>query len=642
MVSRCDVTTGDEDRDGHTHDGHTVRRSPRDIGRRVFHYGARETGRIQPRGGYEATTRTRHTAKAGKVYILRGRGAIPGIPDRLQRSAHYRTESADPGRHTCTQKCDMYILSPKQGIPPLAAARMQRWVLILTGYNYDIQYRSTHAHANADGLSRLPIPDGRQEGNLADVTAFVIGQLEALPMQATEVEDASRADPILGKVLEFLRQGWPKRIPDEVAPFWRRKDELSIEGDCIMWGIRVVIPKLLQSRVMSELHSAHPGIVRMKELARSHVWWPGLNKDIEMCVRACESCQGTRNVPTKAPLHPWAWPTNPWERVHIDFAGPVQGKMLLIVTDAHSKWPEVRIMSSTTSAHTISALREMFAHFGLPQQVVSDNGPQFTSEQFAHFMAVNGVKHIQTSPYHPASNGAAERLVQTVKQGLRSALRKGVSLDQALQAILLRYRTTPQSTTGVSPSVLMFGRNLRTRLDLLRPEVGVRVSERQEQQQQRHNQHCQHRELSLEQLVWVRNWRVGARWLKAKVQKQLGPLTYLVQLENGECWRRHIDHLRVRYQSLLSEQSLLEEGPAVMDESNSETENMGAQNEDPGEPEPAPTSPGNDEPAASHDGDCGDNSFHSDTSLPRRYPSRVRQAPDRLYARLETDSEPGN
>ena len=136
-----------------------------------------------------------------------------------------------------------YILSPKQGIPPLAAARMQLWALILTGYNYDIQYRSTHAHANADGLSRLPIPDGRQEGNLADVTAFVIGQPEALPMQATEVEEASRADPTLGKVLEYLRQGWPKRIPDEVAPFLRRKDELSIEGDCIMWGIRVVIPK---------------------------------------------------------------------------------------------------------------------------------------------------------------------------------------------------------------------------------------------------------------------------------------------------------------------------------------------------------------------------------------------------------------
>ena len=97
-----------------------------------------------------------------------------------------------------------YILSPKQGIPPLAAARMQRWALILTGYNYDIQYRSTHAHANADGLSRLLIPDGRQEGKLADVTAFVI---VALPMQATEVEETSWADPILGKVLEYLRQG---------------------------------------------------------------------------------------------------------------------------------------------------------------------------------------------------------------------------------------------------------------------------------------------------------------------------------------------------------------------------------------------------------------------------------------------------
>ena len=131
--------------------------------------------------------------------------------------------------------------------------------------------------------------------------------------------------------------------------------------------------------------------------------------------------------------------------------------MLLIAVDAHSKWPEVQIMPGTTSTHTIAALREMFAWFGLPQQVVSDNGPQFTSEQFSHFMAVNGVKHIRTSP---SSNGAAERLVQTVKRGLQCALREGLSLDQALQAFLLRYRSTPHTTTGATPSSLMLGRDL--------------------------------------------------------------------------------------------------------------------------------------------------------------------------------------
>ena len=105
----------------------------------------------------------------------------------------------------------------------------------------------------------------------------------------------------------------------------------------------------------------------------------------------------------------------PWQQVHVDFAGPFAGKMFLIVLDAHSKWPEVHIMSSTTAAKTIAVLREIFARYGLPQQLVSDNGPQFTAEEFTMFLRLNGVKHIKCAPYHQASNGAAERMVQTMK-----------------------------------------------------------------------------------------------------------------------------------------------------------------------------------------------------------------------------------
>ena len=120
-------------------------------------------------------------------------------------------------------------------------------------------------------------------------------------------------------MLGYLCRGWPQKVSGELAPFWRRKEELSIEGNCILWGIRVVVPKSLQPRVMAELHVADPDIVRIKQLARSR---PELNKEIERYVQACGACQ-TRNVPAKAPLHPWAWSTKFWERVHINFAGPV-------------------------------------------------------------------------------------------------------------------------------------------------------------------------------------------------------------------------------------------------------------------------------------------------------------------------------
>ena len=121
------------------------------------------------------------------------------------------------------------------------------------------------------------------------------------------------------------------------------------------------MPAKLHKKVLEELHRGHPGVVRMKALARSHVWWPELDEEIEECAKACSACQANKHAPAKAPLHPWNWPSSPWERIHIDFAEPVAGKTLLIIMDAHSKWPEVMVMDSTTSSKTITVLREMFA-----------------------------------------------------------------------------------------------------------------------------------------------------------------------------------------------------------------------------------------------------------------------------------------
>ena len=105
------------------------------------------------------------------------------------------------------------------------------------------------------------------------------------------------------------------------------------------------------------------------------------------------SCQAVKSAPAPAPLHPWVWPDKPWKRVHLDFAGPFMGRMYLIAVDAHSKWPEVIEMTSTTAQKTITELR-IFAAYGLPEQVVTDNGPQFVADKFATFMKMNGIKHI--------------------------------------------------------------------------------------------------------------------------------------------------------------------------------------------------------------------------------------------------------
>ena len=143
-----------------------------------------------------------------------------------------------------------------------------------------------------------------------------------------------------------------------------------------------------------------------------------MNQSIKNMVKACTPCQQSRPSPAPAPLHPWEWPSTPWSRLHIDFAGSFLGHMYLVLVDAHSKWIEVHIMQSITASKTIEVLRSIFATHGLPQKIVTDNGPTFTSDEFSQFLSGNSIKHIRSAPYHPSTNGLAERAVQSFKQTL--------------------------------------------------------------------------------------------------------------------------------------------------------------------------------------------------------------------------------
>ena len=209
---------------------------------------------------------------------------------------------------------------------------------------------------------------------------------------------------------------------------------------------------------------------RLQSLARMYVWWPGINKDIEQAVQKCAECQLHQATPPPAPLHPWSWPKHPWARLHLDYVGPVQGKMFI---DTHSKWIEAVCTPNATSSTVIEELRTMFAQFCLPETVVIDNGTCFVSSEFEAFMQAHGIKHFTSSPHHPASNGLAERAVQVVKKGLKK-ITAGRIRDR-LAKILMPHRITPQSTIGVSPAELLLGRSPRSRLDLLKPHTAERV-----------------------------------------------------------------------------------------------------------------------------------------------------------------------
>ena len=150
------------------------------------------------------------------------------------------------------------------------------------------------------------------------------------------------------------------------------------------------------------MHNTHPGITRMKALVRSLIWWPGIEADLELRVKACQVCQENSKPFPVTSLHPWEWPSRPWSRLHVDFARPFQGKMYLVLVDAQSKW-----------------LRNIFATHGFPEILASDNGlPSLTSKEFQTFAKMNGFRHMRSAPYHPSTNGQVERAVQTFKEAI--------------------------------------------------------------------------------------------------------------------------------------------------------------------------------------------------------------------------------
>ena len=229
----------------------------------------------------------------------------------------------------------------------------------------------------------------------------------------------------------------------------------------------------------------------------------------------------------------------PWQHIHVDFAGQFLGKMFLIVVDAHSKWPEVIPMATTNTTRTIEEVRKLFTAHGSPEQPVSHNGPQFITNEFRAFKRSNGIKHIRSTPYHLVTTGLVECFAQTFKEALRMAMPERKCLPQKLAKFLLAYKTTPQTTTGETPVILLMERNIRTRLDVLKPNIRKRVEEK-EQDQELRSSHSSTCKLDVGQTVVARDYR----WVHGVITSHSGPLSYEVRVAPNTVWQQHIDQLR--------------------------------------------------------------------------------------------------
>ncbi|KFD45214.1 hypothetical protein M513_13909 [Trichuris suis] len=423
------------------------------------------------------------------------------------------------------------LLARAMQTPVGMSPRMVRWSILLSAYDYDLVYRPGKEISNADALSRIP-----QAVELADdsqpLEVLMLESMHNPPITAHVIAQETSRDPVLDRVKKWTQKGWPRNsVPEAFKPFGPHRSELSVHKDCVLRDSRVVIPLSLRTQVLQLLHAGHPGIVRMKSLARSYVWWPGLDRDVEKTVLSCLQCQENRHNPPRENEHRWPEARTPWSRIHVDFFGPFQGKMFMIVVDAFSKWVEVKIVPTASTKAAVSVLRTLFATHGIPDSVVSDNGTAFTSAEFLEFVKSNCIQHLTTAPFHPASNGQAERLVQSTKEALRKESAK--EWNVRLARLLLAQHSTPSSATGKSPAELLLNRRLVTLLDKLRPEEAhADVVE-----------HRKRRAFETDDLVFARCFQQSKKWIPAVVVSRLGQLMYVVRTSQGQVWKRHVDQL---------------------------------------------------------------------------------------------------
>ena len=457
------------------------------------------------------------------------------------------------GRHftlLTDHKALLTIFGKVDRTPTLAVNRLHRWALILAAYDFKIEFRGTKDFGQADALSRLirekqAIPDIFEEEE-----DICVGQIQQLPVSSEEIREAYTDDEEAQSIMKILED--PGKSKSKNQSDFR----FSMVNDMIMMHDRVYIPLRLRPRILTQLHVGHNGIKRTKALARMHVYWKDLAKNIESMIQQCHACIQLTKNPVKTTLASWPATSSPGERIHVDFAGPLLNHMFLVIVDSYSKWIEVAVMKTANSDNTIKVLQKYMADNGISRVLVSDNGTQFSSGKFAAFCAKAGINHMVSPPYHPQSNGQAERMVDTVKRFIKKCVLDSgpnVDMDETVSIFLQSYRSTPTAATpqGSTPAMAHIGREIRTVFGLVRPDIKT-FTERNDamEAQYNHQYGTRKRTFKVDDDVYFRK-KPDAEWFSGKVIGRKGTNTYLVHDENGKTHHAHTNQLIKRSNPIL-------------------------------------------------------------------------------------------
>ena len=426
-------------------------------------------------------------------------------------------------------------------LPP----RIQRFRMRLMRYSYTVRYTPGKNIVTADMLSRARSRSVASPGdlNFADeANVYVASVLAALPATEKRLEQIRREqsdDEVCVKLKEFCQQEeWPckPKLHSSLRAYWPYRGEITVQHGILMMGSRLIIPSSMRLDILDRIHAGHQGIKKCRERANDSVWWPGLSKQIEDMVTTCSICCKERQNHAE-PMIESEFPARPWQKIGTDLFQYMSTDYVIAV-DYYSRFFEMSPLKQSTSQEVIAHLKSYFARHGIPKCVMSDNGTQYSSGEFAKFSAEWGFTHLTSSPKFPQSNGEVERAVETAKSLLRKAHE-----DRHLS--LLAYRSTPLQN-GFSPAELLMGRKLRTTLPVspekLRPSWPdldeVQRKEKEYKHKQAVNFDRRHNAAPLTKLqpgdkVWVTDQKTSG----TVVETAGKPRSYIVETEKSTLTR---------------------------------------------------------------------------------------------------------
>ena len=439
---------------------------------------------------------------------------------------------------------------------PLAAAppRLQRMLLQLQKYSFTLVYKPGKEMVLADTLSRAFIDDPdcttkSLEEELICAVNFVLNNAPISDPKLEEVRLATLQDPEMHQLKEVILSGWPStrsQVPKEIQEYWNYRDEISEANDIILKGEKLVIPHSMRAEMLTKIHTCHLGIVKCKERARDILFWPRMAKDIEEVVSQCEICAEHRASNQREPMIMGEIPTRPWELVSTDLF-KWNGDDYLLIVDSYSRFIEIAKLLDTSSSRVIHHTKSVFARHGIPTTVKSDNGPQYTSDEYKKFSTEWGFKHVTSSPYYPQANGLAEKSVQIIKHLLEKAKCDGK--DPYIS--LLELRNTSVDNLG-SPAQLSMNRRLKSILPTNPEQLAPKIIDPNKVITcLKHNQEIrkQYYDRGSKQLPPLKpndpvRVQVQNQWIRATVVRLAEtPNSYVVKCTNGSQLRRNRKHL---------------------------------------------------------------------------------------------------